>query len=316
VTNGVSGLAVVVFACSLPAGAGEPGPPLVDLLARAGAYSERYERDFADLTAEETYTQKLFRHRNLRLQQVRTLRSDMVFVRLGDSDLRWMAFRDVFEVDGKTVRERDDRLETLFVKARESAYGEAQQILEESARYNVGKTVRNFNMPTLALVFLHPENQGRFRFKKKGKTAVGSGAGWKIEYEETRSPAFIRDGANHNLFAHGSVVVGETDGRLLRSHMAVKDAVEEFQVEMTVEFGPWEGSEIWVPLEMREMCTFLPPAVDRVPNRRGTRGPNVLAGRTNISVDGEYVETIATYSQYHPFGSVLEDGEPRSKDNP
>jgi hypothetical protein len=311
----VAGVALAALACGAPVSAGDPEPALADLLQKAGAYAERYEREFSDLTAEETYTQKLFRHRSMRLQQVRTLRSDMVFVRLGDADLRWMAFRDVFEVDGKAVRERDARLETLFVKARGAAYGEAQQILEESARYNLGKTVRNFNMPTLALVFLHPENQPRFRFKRKGRTTVAGSTGWKIEYEETRSPAFIRDGANHNLFAHGSVVVAEDDGRLLRSHMAVKDAAQEFQVELTAEFGPWEKATIWVPREMREMCTFLPPAVDRVPNRRGTR-TNLLAGQTNISVDGEYVETLAVYSEYHPFGTVLEDREPRSKDIP
>jgi hypothetical protein len=311
----VAGVALAALVFGAPGSAGEAGPALEGLLQKAAAYAERYEREFSDLTAEETYTQKLFKYRNLRLQQVRTLRSDMVFVRLGDTDLRWTAFRDVFEVDGKTVRERDARLETLFVKARGAAYGEAQQILEESARYNLGKTVRNFNMPTLGLVFLHPENQARFRFKRKGKATVGGAAGWKIEYEETRSPAFIRDAASHNLFAHGSVVVAEDDGRLLRSHMTVKDAAQEFQVEMTVEFGPWEGSAIWVPREMREMCTFLPPAVDRVPQRRGTRG-NVIASQTGMSVEGEYVETLARYSEYHPFGTVLEGREPRSKDNP
>ena len=48
------------------------------------------------------------------------------------------------------------------------AAGDAQivRINEESARYNIGNIYRNFNTPALALMFLEPEVQPRFKFRR------------------------------------------------------------------------------------------------------------------------------------------------------
>ena len=39
---------------------------------------------------------------------------------------------------------------------------------DESARFNIGPTRRNFNEPTAALFFLLPASQARFAFTRKG----------------------------------------------------------------------------------------------------------------------------------------------------
>ena len=67
----------------------------------------------------------------------------------------WSGFRDVVEVDGKPVSDRRDRLLSLLTGP---AGGEAElrRIADESARYNVGPVIRNFNVPTTALFFFHP----------------------------------------------------------------------------------------------------------------------------------------------------------------
>ncbi|NBV79100.1 MAG: ABC transporter permease subunit, partial [Verrucomicrobia bacterium] len=49
----------------------------------------------------------------------RELRSDLLLVKLGDEDW-WLQFRDVFEVDRRPVRDRDQRLYKLFVGAKVS----------------------------------------------------------------------------------------------------------------------------------------------------------------------------------------------------
>jgi hypothetical protein len=284
----------------VPALAKDEGPSVPDLLAKAGEYVERYATEFSGLTAEEKYLQKLFRHKNMQSLKVRELRSDMVFVKL-EGDLQWHTFRDVYEVDGKPVRERDARLETLFVKARDVAYGRAQEILEESARYNVGTFVRNFNTPTMVITFLHPGNQERFKWKRKGKDTIEGTVGWELEYQEKQSPAFIRDARGTDLFTKGKVWIAE-DGRILRTNMSLKDAAGNFQVEITNAFTPWREGGIWVPREMREMGTYLPPAVDRVPSMRGG-AINSSAAATNIGIEGEYLDSVATYSAYRPIGA-------------
>jgi hypothetical protein len=62
-----------------------------------------------------------------------------------------LPFRDVFERDGKQVRDRQERLAALFLKgSSRSAFEQARAIMDEGARYNIGNVARNINMPTLA----------------------------------------------------------------------------------------------------------------------------------------------------------------------
>jgi hypothetical protein len=296
--------AVLLSGAAVSARASEE-PGLAELLERVGKYALRYEEEFKDLAAEETYMQKLFVHRNLRVQQVRTLKSDMVFVKF-EGEHKWMAFRDVFEADGKLVRERKARLERLFQRVGNAAYGRAQQILEESARYNLGRMSRNFNLPMLALVFLDPENQSRFDFKKKGEDKIAGLLAAEIEYEEKDRPAFIRDGNGKDLFSKGSVWVDVNDGRLFRSELKVQDADGSYKVEISVEFAPWQEGGIWVPRQMQETCATIPLSADRMPGLRGSpgaeaRGVDQGLSLQNVTHAGEYLEAVATYSGYRNF---------------
>src|SRR5207342_3563864 len=111
----------------------------------AGQYVSDYEQTFKNLVAEEEYDQKAsngFRKR--------TLRSDLVFSST-PGPIPWTSFRDVYEVDGKKVREREARLEKLFLQGTASGVAKAAAIRAESARYNIGSATRNINVPTLAL---------------------------------------------------------------------------------------------------------------------------------------------------------------------
>ena len=84
-----------------------------------------------------------------------------------------MCFRDVFEVDGKPVRDREDRLQKLFLAPSPDAYAQLVRIKEESARYNIGSVDRNINLPLFALQFLRAEHRTRSRFKISGAAGVG-----------------------------------------------------------------------------------------------------------------------------------------------
>src|SRR4051812_32033914 len=86
------------------------------VLQRAGAYATRVREQLSGVVAEETYIQNLrwaigvevtLDGKGATPVTRRTLRSDLLMVRADD---RHVEFRDVFEVDGNTVRDRQNWL--------------------------------------------------------------------------------------------------------------------------------------------------------------------------------------------------------------
>jgi hypothetical protein len=100
----------------------------------------------------------------------RHLVAEFALVRVGND---WDGFRNVYEVDGKSVADAKDRMATLFTEKPASAVEQGRKIAAESSRYNLGAMQRNFNVPTVALFFLSAANQGRFRFTKDKADQVG-----------------------------------------------------------------------------------------------------------------------------------------------
>lgn len=192
--------------------------PLATILERAGRYVLRYEETFRDLVAEESYRQW---GPNLKAgfgQVARTLRSDLVFVRL-PGPLPWGTFRDVYEVDGQKVRDRERRLEKLFFAPKASDYEQAQAILNESSRYNLGRAYRNVNVPALGLLFLRPENQRRLAFKRKGTRTIAGFPTVEVAFEEKASPTLVHDRWGNDVPASGRFWIDETRGAVLRTEI-------------------------------------------------------------------------------------------------
>ena len=137
------------------------------------------------------------------LQPSRTLRSDLMLVKPADAD-RYVELRDVFEVDGKPVRDRAGAARDAAARTRRPRGSQIGAIIEESARYNIGSIQRNINTPLMALMFLDADYQQRFTFKHVDKsTPVFKDAGdraindapvfrvstemWTIEYQERKN---------------------------------------------------------------------------------------------------------------------------------
>ena len=79
----------------------------------------------------------------------------------------WRVFRDVFEVDGNPVRDRDERLTRLFLGPIESAVPQAERTADEGARYNITLNTPGrllLNEPGLPLTFLQSAMRPRFIF--------------------------------------------------------------------------------------------------------------------------------------------------------
>jgi hypothetical protein len=266
----------------------KPGPTVsfTALLEEAAAYVVDYERRFSDLVAEERYTQHLL-DRYGKILRTRVTRSELLFVRL-PGEIPWTTFRDVLESDGRPVGDRESRLPSLFANAKNRTAEQAEAILREGARFNLGQTWRNFNLPVAALTFLHPRHQARFVFERKGTRAIEGVRTVEVRYREVHRPALIHDTSNGGtLPARGEFFIDPRTGRVLRSVMTV-NLTEAAQVSLSVDFRPAPGLDVWVPREMRE--------------RWGETYEAAEAQRSGHSLGpAEHIECLARYSNYRRF---------------
>ena len=168
----------------------------------------------------------------------------------------WVAFRDVFEVNGRQIRDHRDRLATLFLGDTSTALAQARRIAQESSRYNLGATVRTFNVPTYALFYLHPSNTSRFRFEKHDEGCADEDSAWDIRFEEIQYPTLTYGFEGINLPSHGRVCLDPVSGRvietLLELHHPPVGGRLATDVQVRVRFALEPRLNLWVPEEMRE----------------------------------------------------------------
>ena len=265
-----------------PVAAQEPTLDLV--LNRAATYVVEFQRRLSAVVGEERYVQDvrypLGGSRPALVPLHRELTSDLLLVKPAGAD-RWLQFRDVFEVDGKPVHDRNERLMQLFIKPSSSSAAQVQRILEESTRYNIGNLLRTVNAPVLALVILDPANQQRFSFKRttNGDPVLRRGgakppaAVWIVEFREIEKNTIIRTGNGRDLPARGRFWIGPATGEVLASELIAEDIFIQGIVDVEYQSEPAVG--LLVPIEMRE--------------------------RYEIHRDGSRVDGVATYGRFRQF---------------
>jgi hypothetical protein len=191
--------------------------------------------------------------------QERKTRADLVFVRLA-GDIPWGLFRDVFELNGTKVRDRDERLQRLFQQPSPSAFDQARRILEESARYNIGGAQRTANIPTLPLVFLLPRNQDRFSFRAGERKRIAGVEALAVDFEETVRPTLVKDSKGGDLPARGRFWIDPGRGHVLRSEVVFRFEPRLAEGTIETDYRPEPRLGIWVPREMKESYENLPGA--------------------------------------------------------
>jgi hypothetical protein len=239
---------------------GTQEPSQQDVLARASTYAADFQKQLAGIVLEETYEQDVRGIPGMQMRtgsMRRTLRSDVLLVKVEGVD-RWVQFRDVFEVDGKPLRDRDARLEQLFLKPSRSSFAQAERIALESARHNLGNVQRTINLPVLALIFLDPAQLPRFTFTRVRPGNIRPFAGiiaadddvWALQFQEDKTNTVIRTTANRDLPAHGRFWIDAPTGRVLRTEIISEDVSIRGKVDVTYRLEP--GLGFLVPGEMRE----------------------------------------------------------------
>jgi hypothetical protein len=232
---------------------GAQPPTLPALLGAAASYVAAYEEQAAAIVFEETYSQWITGPQTgLFSSRERRLRSDVAVIYA--DGFGWIGFRDVFDVDGRPVRDRQDRFQRLFGQSiTPAAIAQARAIADESARFNVGHVGRNLNYPTMALVFLRQNHQDRSTFWREGSARVDGSTTWMVDFQETRRPTLIAS-SERDLLTYGRFWVEPDNGRIRRSRITVD--VVSATCTYEVEYGAWPGLDVLMPIEMEEVIAI------------------------------------------------------------
>jgi VWFA-related protein len=224
-------------------------PELADILARVGAYAGGYGEQAAFVAVE--HYEQAYRDAPLGEPSVRKLVAELVLVRSSGAT-GWVAFRDVSSVDGKPIRDRQDRLLSLF-KSGTPDVAEARRIADESSRFNIGPIRRNFNEPTAALLFLRSSNQARFEFSRRGVETVGRIKAVTINFGEKTRPTLVRTEDGRDVPLEGTVLVDPETGTILRTRLILRGfAGVRSSSTVDVTFARNDRLGLWLPSVMTE----------------------------------------------------------------
>ena len=244
-------LVLVVLVVLEVLGASQRTPSVKDVMRRVAAYVDSYGERAAIVVATERYTQEA-RSGGAEPGRRRIL-ADFAIVRV-DALRGWQGFRDVLEVDGEQVADRDDRLVRLLTQAG-GRFDEARRLSDESARFNIGTIFRNFNVPTTTLFFFTADNLDYFKFTAKG---VDSSGRWEIAFRESSRPTLIRTPGGRSIPSQGRLWVDPVYGTVLRTLLEVEgfgdddESPKRATARVDVSYQYVSSLGMWLPMTMDE----------------------------------------------------------------
>jgi hypothetical protein len=215
-------LCTIAAGCSI---AGVPplsaqDPTLPDVLSRLDAYLVRYETQVAAVVADEHYEQRLELASGGAVL-ARVLRSEYALARAPGGQT-WTGYRDTYEVDGRPVGDREQRLLALLADGAPDGPRQAMRITRENARFNLGEEIvrRTINVPTIALDLIHPRHRSRLSFTRRGDAVIDGRRLWALAFEERGRNTIIRTPRGGDRAARGGVWIDPQTGEVLRTDLS------------------------------------------------------------------------------------------------
>ena len=268
---GKAGLYIVVFALGLSVAVqaqlgNTPGSGFTTIIGSAMRYVIAYEQKFTLLAADETYVQELQRPPNPGDNLSRTnpgggmraggamsrlvIKSDFLLVQLGGDGEGWMPFRDAYEVKGAKVRNREERLLKLFQGDDKERFEKAAKLNEATASHNLGNVARTINIPTLAMMFLHPRVNERFEFTDEGEETIAGRVLRRAAYREVARPTLIKTTRGRDLALTGHIWIDPFTGTVVKTDLNAADPA--VRCAITVTYRKDDALDFWVPSQMDE----------------------------------------------------------------
>jgi VWFA-related protein len=242
-------------------------------LAAAAAYLDGYEQRISAIGAEEEYQQVVMPLGGTVVSGpisvrpnaangvsappiTRKTRANLMTISLGARG--WVAFRDVFELDGRPVRDRDERLTRILQNVTPDSLDQARKIAAESARYNLNPDTaridRTINVPMTALFYLRAANQSRSSFRLGKPERAGGVECVTLEFTEQSLPRLIR--TTGDAPAEGKFWIDMANGgRILKTEMRLQSQGRggaAVRSQATVTYGRVDRLNLWVPVVMDE----------------------------------------------------------------
>ena len=218
-------------------------PKVDELIPKATAYAHLFVERFSNVVAEERYEQEITVPR----RNASSSRTSSSVKPQGD-DL-WNAFRDVAEVDGKPVRDREDRLMKLFLQPSSNALRRAAEIREAGARHNL-IDIGTLNNPLIVIAFLQSQYVERFRFNLAGLEKKLGPDVRTVRFVEFRQPTMLKMNANGDLFSRGLIWIEEATGRVVKTELQLGGQTAPIRITTLFKFD--EALGINVPIVMED----------------------------------------------------------------
>jgi hypothetical protein len=233
----------------LPIAQSPPDDSTRALVARAAAYVQVYQQQLTRLVADERYAQEILEQAppDPAGPRARVLHSEVFFMFApGRGD--WMAIRDVIAMDGRGVADRPD----VHLALRTSpARDVAATFKRYNSQFNIGRTFRDFNEPTISLLVLDDEHRGRFGFdRRRVERAADGSVVATLSFRERERPTLIRDLNHGQVFSRGELIVEVGTGRVRRAVLTATIGPTRF--ELTTVYVQEPRLAIWVPERFRE----------------------------------------------------------------
>jgi hypothetical protein len=245
-------LASLIFVGAMHPAAQDSRLSLKEVMRRVAGYVDAYGEKASIVVGTERYVQETHGAAKEPREQ-RELVSDVAIVKVA-AERTWLGFRDVLEVNGVRVVDRDDRLASVLI-ASGGRFDEARRLSDESARFNIGSVQRNFNVPTATVFFFGSSNSGRFKFAARTVEPDGT---WQIEFRETDRPTFIRTPEGRSIYSEGMLWVSPSAGVIVRTRLKVEiparsgDRSRSGSGIVDVTFHHVDGIDMWLPRTMTE----------------------------------------------------------------
>jgi len=234
----------VAFAAVCGAALDAQSPSVDELIPKATQYAHDFIDRFSNVVAEERYDQQISSPR-----RKRTLVSDFLLVRY-PGDTLWQSFRDVAEVDGKPVRDREDRMMKLFLEPSSSALRRASELAGASSRHNL-VDIGTLNNPLLVMAFLQRQYVDRFRFNLAGLEKKLGPDVRTVRLVEFQVPTLLKGNSNSDIVSRGLIWIEQGTGRVVKTELQLGSTMVPARISTLYKFD--EDLGINVPIEMEDL---------------------------------------------------------------
>ena len=230
---------VVAFVLGTSLSLSAQKPAVADVMKIVGDYVTQYAQKISGVGAEEEYTQ-----REPAGNITRRLHSDIAWMGFDGGAIG--GYRDVYGLDGHTLRKRDDRLLKMVANPSESTQQEARALEMEGVRHYVSANLRNLDQPLLALDFLRAANQAHSEFELDGvKTQDGvqlATIKWKTKNAAAVLPM------PEGLSGTGRAVVDLATGAVRQTEFGVSS--KAMMAKVSTKYAHDKTLDLWVPSEV------------------------------------------------------------------